>query len=1450
MSFTVYVPDAQLCELELYELDLNVGLLRLTFNEAVNASSAEPENLVLLMTSTQLPLDPSSSITSKSLTSLDVHLTPSNLNSIKLDTAFGASASNTFLTMRQGFINDLAAVPNANVPATNVTAAGFTADQSGPTVVAVALNLTSEVLIVSYSEAIQASSVNVSKVIIASNLAEQALQLGPGRVLSIDGPEVHIALTAIDVITLLDNDGLAVSISTSLISIESDHVLDMASNPNVPVSNLRAAFFADTIKPVVLTSFLDMDTSGQLRLGFSEPIVLTSINLTAISITSVLGGGSRVVLTDCSVKLENQSTIAIIEFTEAVRDHLTVDQAIATQRDNSFISLSAGALTDKNLNAIDHFEEMVTKFASDRTRPELRSCLLDMTEENITLTFSEVVQLALLNLSGISVSGVQLATSSLVTTSNSTSGVVSLSFYDLSQLQANASIAVSAPTTICVIDDNAIADMTGNLNHQQRVAGAFVDDVNRPSLTAFSLNRTSGSLSAAFSEVMLLSSFNLSALTLSSSNLSYTLGSSSRLEADYPSSSVLIRLSTADLNNIKALHPLCIADSQCALKMDAGTTSDMVGNALLESQIPADAIVRDQIPPKMQHFSISMDQGKLRLTFDEPIDVSTANASGIYITANGALSIQLSNSSITDIAVPFSRVLVVALSRYDSNRVKNIDDIASSRNTSLIFFDSFLSDVDANAIISTSAALPLEATSFTPDQTPPEIIFIDFNLDTASITISFDEVVRSHSVIPEHIRIQGVLEGADLALDGNTTQLDSTTVQLSFTKMVTDIFKLSSVARQISTTRFVLLEGAARDVAGNLLASTTTSTRLVADDTTNPELLAFAVNMNTSTLSLHFNEPVDVSTLQVNGLTLQNQTLAPIGTTVTLTNATAASTDGLSIILELAEREILALQKLEMLFVSRSTALVTVTSNLIMDMAGNPVTAIADQDALQASSFTEDAIRPVLSAASMDLSKAELLMTFSEVMNVTSLKPNLITLSSDAGQLNQIQLTGSGVLSTTDSTVITITVGQADLDRLSIQRIAMNVSTAFIGLRDDAIKDQNGLAALSASETVALQLTDVASDEIIPSLSSFQLDMNAGTVTLSFSETVTSDSVHVSSMIIQQSIAPSTFNTSVQLGGAFVGSMDGPVHLIWLTDQILNDIKRLATLGTDVSNTFIQVSNATATDVFGNELQPSILQASVHVPDATAPELRSFDFSLNAAYYNESIGATIGSALITLTFSETININSINTDQIALTGDDNHVSLTGLESTVSRRNGTSISFKMLNQDVNILKAALESFSNDTLMISLSEAAIEDMAGNPIQPTQMAVARYEADRTPPVLLAFQIDVDRAVLSMIFDETVDGQSLEPVEITLVDGVVVDKANLTLSGALNNQGQAWTQTPDRSGYNHDPSTIIAMTLMKADLDELKRLDLCSKEEDCYFVHTEWLIRDQSGIQIVGCV
>ena len=143
---------------------------------------------------------------------------------------------------------------------------------------------------------------------------------------------------------------------------------------------------------------------------------------------------------------------------------------------------------------------------------------------------------------------------------------------------------------------------------------------------------------------------------------------------------------------------------------------------------------------------------------------------------------------------------------------------------------------------------------------------------------------------------------------------------------------------------------------------------------------------------------------------------------------------------------------------------------------------------------------------------------------------------------------------------------------------------------------------------------------------------------------------------------------------------------------------------------------------------------------------------------------------------------------------------------------------------------------------------------------LKVQQYVHDDRSPELFRFSIDMDEGSLSLTFDETVSGASLIPDEILLRDHTdpTSSVAGMNLTGAYgvngNEVGELWVKSFNdldlvERTFAHEDSSVIKLFFLKVDLDEIKRLNICTENNDCYMTHSERLIYDMEQIDVDGC-
>ena len=249
---------------------------------------------------------------------------------------------------------------------------------------------------------------------------------------------------------------------------------------------------------------------------------------------------------------------------------------------------------------------------------------------------------------------------------------------------------------------------------------------------------------------------------------------------------------------------------------------------------------------------------------------------------------------------------------------------------------------------------------------------------------------------------------------------------------------------------------------------------------------------------------------------------------------------------------------------------------------------------------------------------------------------------------------------------------------------------------------------LPCKSTLANLITD--SDAV--DLLSFTIDLDTGTLDLTFDDTVsTNSSFDPAGIVIQNANIAENITASHQLTtGTYTVTPDGYYLTIILSQFDLNIIKNNLQLASDINSTFLRTRespNNPVTDTFLNPLTPIFgLQASEFTPDVSMPPLVSYILNLNEGR-------------LLLTFNETVRAETLNITNIVLGSGANFSSsnfvyqLTGGNS--SQTDSTSIIVQFSVEDLNELKRITPGLATTTAdtYLAFSNETILDLNENPV-----------------------------------------------------------------------------------------------------------------------------------------
>ena len=224
--------------------------------------------------------------------SIVISLSATDANALK-NVSFATSAADTFISVANITIQDLAFVPNSVAPINETDPLGgsYTADHTSPELSSFSLDLNTDYLTLEFNEPINTDTIDFSRFTISGSMLVNApsVSLSFGRVVSSIVSATHtivVALDASDLIALKTMQGVATTESNTFISVVASAVTDVTGNGINTIDHMPVdSFTADSIKVRLLSFTLDM-VEGTLYLTFDDVVIASTFNPMGIVLQS------------------------------------------------------------------------------------------------------------------------------------------------------------------------------------------------------------------------------------------------------------------------------------------------------------------------------------------------------------------------------------------------------------------------------------------------------------------------------------------------------------------------------------------------------------------------------------------------------------------------------------------------------------------------------------------------------------------------------------------------------------------------------------------------------------------------------------------------------------------------------------------------------------------------------------------------------------------------------------------------------------------------------------------------------------------------------------------------------------------------------------------------------------------------------------------------------------
>lgn len=1340
-----------------FTLDINQGRAVLQFSESIVTNTLDGSRLYLTGMPQNQPtggynLSDSTFSEPAFSTSIILVLSPELLNRVKSDVQVCSSRSNCFAFVITGAAMDVSG--NPIVPSTTGTLAStVVADIVQPQLTAYTMDLDSGIIVLTFSEPVLVTGFNPSG--ITAQAAGRSQQLGDTSIVTAETFNTVLRLLAgsslLNQLKFLDSDG------TITLSLNSNTVTDTSGLLVIaipPTTLFMPSNFVPDTTPPNLLQFIP--SSGQLgiTLVFDEFIRPSTISSNLLSFRLKNRNG-QFHYTDLSSALLTMDISDRVTMTFPASETRFTDSSFLQSYSLSFsegsicLNLALSFITDVSLNGYAGSLLAVYTNTTDTEQPELVSFTLNLNTSILNLTFSEDVNVLTVagnvrfQSSANSSAFIYNLMNGVVTAQDSDSSIVTVAIdsTDLTSLMNLPSLATSVTNTYLFLSESFVVDFSGNLlNITQGAtqASQVIQVIRGTMILGFDLDLDSDIMTLEFDRGVNVSTFTSSRITLTNvssltevSRADVQLG---RVELLSPPGSIVtifrFLFSVNDTVNIKR-STLCYQRSNCFASFMSEVVQDTTGNSTFSVLLQVRNLFQDVTPPRLVAYTeFDLDGGTFTLIFSEPVNGSSASFTDVQFSdqiTNPTVNLTLREGFTTPdhLEIDFSIV------RRDLNAIKLIPELCTSRENCWVRLPSFfINDIGMNPFLHSSFQPDAQASFHQPlgfinDVTPPTLLSFNSDINSGIMTLFFSEVIIQTSFSPEDVTLLNAPSGsATLQLSRDTAFNRSATgdeISLAFTSSdLNDIKSQNQLFTSENTSYISLVSSLLVDTSANAFAALPVSSpqqvSTFVPDFTSPNMIVFNLyNNDNGSIIISFDEPVDAATLRFTGITLIAQ---PVGgssspSSFTLTGGSVSYLrpgDRLSLVVSMTSADLRAVKLITNLATGRENTYISITSDAVSDWNGNEVVGLPQTVPLQLNTdgFVSDSSRASLAEYSFDLNTATISLTFTDVLDISTLDLRQLTVQNSQSSPSE---TSTLIDSTTTSTnTDTFVVNLGTLDLAAIQSnlgLATTESNTYFSFTSSLVRDVSGLEVVAIPSSSAIGPATYIADSIRPSVVSFNLDMNTGILSISFSEPILVSTLTLQSVTMQNSVATPTASFTLTNSTYQAEELTASNVQVTFSYEDCNMIKSLPNLASSRIDTFINITQDFVSDTNSNPIQPTVLQVMAYIPDTVLPILLSFDFRLTTPgkielHFSEAISYSVG-----VQRSIVLQDTPFNPSVFRLLSQMDTITTLPVLDTVQVIPNPTLLIDLIN---NPSIAA----STNTLYMSIAEGSFSDFAGNRIR----------------------------------------------------------------------------------------------------------------------------------------
>ena len=265
-------------------------------------------------------------------------------------------------------------------------------------------------------------------------------------------------------------------------------------------------------------------------------------------------------------------------------------------------------------------------------------------------------------------------------------------------------------------------------------------------------------------------------------------------------------------------------------------------------------------------------------------------------------------------------------------------------------------------------------------------------------------------------------------------------------------------------------------------------------DATPAEIEDFIFDLNLGILYLTFNDVINISSFDPNGLTLHSSRISINSYSYTLSSTSLAhSQDEYYLNIELSDSDFNSISFIPHLATSLNLTFISYGANLIDDIFGTNILALTSDNAIMASVYIPDSTRPQLVDFDLNVDESMLILYFNEAIDISTLRTDQLKIL--AGNTSSIYLQLSKL---SNSIYLNMTALLIPLPRDFTNLIKLNPNLAtsslntYLSITNQTVKDFAINLVFPISTDLPKQVRDYIPDSIPPELISFDFDNDQG----------------------------------------------------------------------------------------------------------------------------------------------------------------------------------------------------------------------------------------------------------------------------------------------------------------------------------------------------------------------